>query len=152
MANQRIVTQHELCTPCSYDKKIKALDLGKVIPTILGMIFILAAIICFIVMVSFIFFVPIGSNTPLKYMLIIPIILFSCMGAIILLTGAKNAAKSADRKIADLEAKKAEFLKNVASASPVKSRTKPIESEYCPHCGSKINRDEKICEQCGGEL
>ena len=121
------------------------------VPLILGMFFLVIGIIYFSVMFPFTSSVFGGLENPFMYSLYMPLIMFTCIGVIVILIGIVIFATSPN-KMADLEAKKVEFLNSVASAPSVKVRTQPLKREYCPHCGSKINPDEKICEQCGGEL
>ena len=145
------VTRNELCTPCFYDKRIKAIKIGRVVPICFGTFFLVIGIIFFRVMYSFTSIVSEGLEDPFIFYSYVPLIMFTCIGFIVILVGVLKFATSG-KKITDMEAKKTEFLKSVASASSAKGRTQPVKREYCHHCGNKINPGEKICEQCGENL
>ena len=148
-------TRHELCTPCFYGRRIKAIESPANYCTIIfGVIFAIAAIF----MTSF--FMNFAANwggpaympSPAPFVFI-PVI-FVIIGIGIVIAGIRGRI-TAPQRVEALKAKNEEFFNNLSSApssSHASAGYDPSLYKTCPYCGDKVEKDEKICDKCGSEI
>ena len=142
MARSYYYTRHELCTPCFIERKIKYLQTPfNYCQILFGIIFVAVAIFMTYGFMSFS-----GPSSP-GFFVIVPIA-FICIGIGIVILGIKNRL-TAPQRVEALNARKADFLKNISPASASYDDSK---YKACPYCGDKIDIDEKICDKCGSEV
>ena len=145
-------TQHELCTPCFYDRKIKVINspVNKYSLIFMGGFFIMMAIVMFSINNAAFSDYPFQMPPILSIMSLV----FILMALIPIGIGIRNIT-TAPKRTEIMKAKKKEFLNSLSSTTsnprvPSGPQTSPY--KYCPHCGDKVDVDEKICDKCGGDL
>ncbi len=150
-------TRHELCPPCYYDRRIKAVKSpAKYCIILFGLIFTIIAAS----MVSFAleFVSSWNASTSMPGPDIFPIFagIFVIVGVGLMIFGIVNVI-TGPKRVSDLEKKKQDFLTNLPSMKQAEQPTtqpskQASRKNYCPQCGERIVPEEKICHECGVEL
>ncbi|MFX1274355.1 MAG: B-box zinc finger protein [Promethearchaeota archaeon] len=152
-------THYDLCSPCFYDQKIKALNpVGSIFLIISGILIIIFSLSMF----SFMIIPPqfpassfpqlqdrpvIPSFNTFSFIMLIPFffgIVFIIIGIILICT--------APRKKDALKAKKELFLESISLQSQEQIEDILVNNLYCPLCGAQEDINAKYCSKCGSTL
>ena len=136
--NRRVFyTQHELCPPCLYDRKIKNLNPKQfLIPIMMGVLLICISLPLFIIMMM-IALIPFN-------------IIFVIIGIGLIVYGRKKRS-STPQKIDKLRAEKEDFYKLISSLE-FEQISLNLGYKICPNCDSKEELNTQYCSECGIEL
>ncbi|MFX1274354.1 MAG: hypothetical protein ACFFBP_01890 [Promethearchaeota archaeon] len=152
-------TQNDLCTPCFYDQKIKALNpSSSIFLIIFGIIFIIFSLAGIFFMINSPQFPTssfpqlqdrheIPSVNSFSFILLIPFI----FGIVFLLIGMILLITVPEKKDA-FKAKKEQFLENMSLQLQRQIENLPVKYTCCPLCGAQDDHDAKYCSKCGSVL
>lgn len=130
-------TQHELCPPCFYDRKIKDLNPRQfLIPIMMGVLLVCVGLPIFIIMMMI-------ALLPFSIILVI-------IGVVLIVYGKKKRS-SAPQKINQLKAEKEDFYKLISSLE-FEQISLNLGYKICPNCDSKEDLNTQYCSECGIEL
>ena len=145
-------TRHELCTPCFYERKIKALESPfKYCFILFGIVFTAVAIFMTSAFLTFAANWGGSPSMPSPAPFVIVPIIFVIIGIGVVISGIRGVL-TAPQRAETLKIKREDFFKNLSSTPSTSEATASYDSskyKSCPYCGDKVEIGEKICDKCG---